>query len=739
MAISIERLERPRASVNLRTLRRPQLLSWLGLAGVVALSLVLNLYRIGREGYANTYYAAAVKSMLQSWHNFFFVSFDPGGFVTVDKPPLGFWVQTASAKLFGFHGWSILLPEALAGAGAVALVFFIVRRVANTAAALLAALVLAVTPITVATSRNNTIDTLLVFTLLLGAWAVLKAAEHGSLRWLILALALVGLGFNIKTLEAYLVLPAFVALYFLAAPVSRWTRIWHLAVAGVVLLVISLSWMTAVDLTPASQRPYVGSSQHNSELELALGYNGLQRLLGHGAGGIAPKGSSAATRPASTASTASGGTAGTSTTNSTGASAGGSTAGGAGQAFAPPLAQNGNGAPPNGGPGGPGGNGGPGGYGENGNPGVLRLFDQQLGGQIAWLIPLALIGAVVAWGGGLRRLNRRQQTVLLFGLWLLTGMVFFSVAGFFHRYYLVMLGPAIAALAAIGVAALWCAYRQPGWRGWLLPATLPLAGAVQAYILRPYPGYNHWLTPTILALTVVAALLLVVARVRRFATLPVVALRLATVGGVLALLLAPAVWSEVTAAQANSGGPIPSAGPSTGTGGAFGRPPQGVLRRADGSDSTRAAARFLDFPGADGGQPPAGAPGANGQGGPGGPGGGTNSALVQYLEANRGGYTFLLAVPSSQEASSIILWTGDPVMAMGGFSGSDPILTVAQLQQAVANHVVRFFLVGGMGGPGGGNNAITAWIEAHGTVVQQTGTSGGGFGGGTLYEVTSGS
>jgi 4-amino-4-deoxy-L-arabinose transferase-like glycosyltransferase len=313
MAISIDRRERARPSLNLAALHRPQLLPWLGLAAVLVLSACLNLLRIGREGYVNSYYAAAIKSMAQSWHNFFFVSFDPGGFVSVDKPPLGFWVQTASVKLFCFHGWSLLLPEALAGVGSVVIVFLLVRRVFGSVAGLLAALVLALTPITVATSRNNTIDTLLVFTLLLGTAAILSAAESGRLRWLLLAMALVGLGFNIKTLEAFLVLPAFIALYFLAAPVARWTRLWQLALAGIVLIVISLSWMMAVDLTPASQRPYVGSSQHNSELELALGYNGIERLLGHSNG--SPNNN--ATTPAQPAATTSNAVTATSGSTST--------------------------------------------------------------------------------------------------------------------------------------------------------------------------------------------------------------------------------------------------------------------------------------------------------------------------------------------------------------------------------------------------------------------------------------
>src|SRR5579885_2419034 len=307
MTLSMERSwgARPRERLRLAVLRPPW--QWPALAAVLAVAAALNLIAISREGYANGYYAAAVRSMLQSWHNFFFVAFDPGGFVTIDKPPLGFWVQTASAKLFGFHGWSLLLPQALAGVLSVAVLFFIVRRRFGNVAALLAALALALTPISVATNRNNTIDSQLVLTSLLAAWATLKATERGSLRWLLLAMALVGLGFNIKTLEAFLVLPALILVYLVAAPVGWRRRILQLAAAGVVLLAVSLAWVVTVDLIPASQRPYVGSSQHNSELELALGYNGLQRLLG--GSNNAPKASGAPPTASGTAASATGGAA----------------------------------------------------------------------------------------------------------------------------------------------------------------------------------------------------------------------------------------------------------------------------------------------------------------------------------------------------------------------------------------------------------------------------------------------
>src|SRR5579875_834571 len=252
---------------------------WVWLLPILAITAFLDVFRLTREGYANTYYAAGVRSMLESWHNFFFVSFDPGGFVTIDKPQLGFWLQALSAEIFGFHGWSLILPEAVAGVVSVAMVYYLVQRIFGQLAGLLAALIMAVTPVAIAANRSNIVDSLLVLSLLLAAWATIRAVERHSLRWLLLGMVFVGLGFNIKMLEAYLAVPALLALYFLCAKLRWRTRIWHVIVAGIVLLVISLSWATAVDLTPASQRPFVGSSQDNSEYNLIFGYNGVERLL----------------------------------------------------------------------------------------------------------------------------------------------------------------------------------------------------------------------------------------------------------------------------------------------------------------------------------------------------------------------------------------------------------------------------------------------------------------------------
>ncbi len=717
------------------------------LGGILALAALLNFWALDRLGYANSYYAAAVRSMLQSWHNFFFVSFDPGGFVTIDKPPLGFWLQTASAKLFGFSGVSLLLPEALAGVLSVAVLYRLVARTWGRGAGLLAALFLAVTPVSVVTSRNNTIDSLLVLTVLLAAWACLRAVESGRLRWLLACAVLVGLGFNIKMLEAYLVVPAFGLVYLLCTRAGWRKRIGHLALALVVLLGVSLAWATAVDLTPVSARPYVGSSGTNSELNLALGYNGLQRLtgtlFGHGGGSSASHaGSSAATtaRRAVESITA-------------------------------------------GGPGGPGGGAGGGNALFNGGPaGLLRLLGTTLGGQVSWLLILAVLGLIVAamsvpWRRFLA--DDRGRSLLLWGTWLLTAGAFFSVAEFFHPYYTVMLAPAIAALAAIGVAALWRAYRDGERRGWLLPLVLLATAGVQAYLLRDYPAWSRWLTPLAVGGGLLGALALVAARVRpRRATW--VALAGAGVA-VATLLAAPTTWAAYSVANGTNA-TIPTAGPSAqSTGNGFGGPGSfGSRGSASGGAGPTGSAN--GGPGGAGGFPGGG--GFNG--GPSGPGGdaGTqgNTALIRYLEAHQGHAKYLLATASSQSASSIIITTGKPVMALGGFSGSDQILTTKQLAALVKAGTVRYFLLqsdalsgqgsgappqileelpaevraqieargqGGPGGsgPGGQNSALTQWVSANCAAVpsgawQTTSatSSGEGFGpggGGQLYDCAS--
>jgi 4-amino-4-deoxy-L-arabinose transferase-like glycosyltransferase len=605
----------------------------LALGAIALLAAGLNLWGLQRVGYGNAYYASAVLSMLQSWHNLFFLSFDPGGFVSVDKPPLGFWIQAASAKLLGFSGLSILLPEALAGIGSVILLYHLVRRAFGTGTGLLAALMLAFTPVSVSVSRNNTIDSLLVFTLLLAAWSAMKAAETGRLRCLLLTGFVVGLGFEIKMLEAYLVVPALGLLYLLAAP-RRWpVRIGHLALATVVMLTTSFAWPVAVDLTPANQRPWVDSTQDNSAVDLALGYNGIQRLLGRGASV------------------------------------------------------------------GPGGGGfGPGGEQENGAPGPLRLIDQQLGVQASWLLTLSLAGLVVSGTIGWRTrrwlsASRRGQAFVLWGMWLLAAGTFFSVAEYFHSYYLVTLGPPVAALAAIGVSGAWRALRSGAALGWLLPVALVGGTLLQLKLLAPYVGSSYgWLPSVATAAALLSAVVLAaVCLLRRGIS---VAFGAAVVG-VTALLLAPSVWAAI-AAMGQGGGMLPSAvGPVVGDG---------------ARGSVGGFARTAPSPGVRGG------PGA----GFGRFDSGANEQVIGYLEANQGSDKYLVATANSNAAAPIILGTGKPVMSLGGFLGSDPILTSDDFADLVQGGVVRFVLAGG--GFGRGNSSVMSWVQQNCVQVTEGGT-----------------
>jgi 4-amino-4-deoxy-L-arabinose transferase-like glycosyltransferase len=712
----------------------------LALAGVMLVSLWMNFYQLGQNGFGNLFYAAGVRSMVDSWHNFFFVSYDPGGFVTIDKPALGFWLQALSAKLFGFTPFSIFFPQAIAGVLAVVLLYALVRRYFGINAGLLAALFLAISPISVVTNRNNTIDSTLALVLLLGAWAVLRAAESGQLRWLLLSGVFIGLGFNVKMTEAYLVIPAFGLLYLLAAPKKLWIRIVHLVLALLVMVIVSFSWAVAVDLTPASQRPYVGSSQTNSEINLATGYNGLNRLkIGNNGGRNGQQRTRDTTRTATTSTTPGAtGTTRTATTNTTPGATGttpGNTAGGftgqPGGGFGNGAA-NAEGAPQINAFGGGG-----------GNNSIFRLFNNQLGGQVGWLLPLALFGmlALIV----LRRFrfqqDFQQQSLLLWGMWVLTMGIFFSLTSIAHVYYLTEMAPGVAAMAGIGVVLMWRYYRLSDWRGWLLPLALVATAADQIYILKSYPQWS-WLIPMIAVVVGVVTLALVLGRLLPQLKRPEISSRylMPIIGvGLLALLFAPTIWAAlpVLANQENSS---PTAGPT-------GRQDVGG-RQSTGRQGTTAAPQAGGFA----------------QGGFGGESATANPALIQYLEANQGSTKFLVATASSMNADGIILSTNKPVMAMGGFGGGDPIITTTeQLQTLISNGTIRFFLLtaprttttatgSGANTParqgfnffgGGRQNVVSTWVTQHCKSVPAStveaaasGTNGASnpFGSNTLYD-----
>jgi 4-amino-4-deoxy-L-arabinose transferase-like glycosyltransferase len=730
------------------------------LFGVVLLSAVLNIIHLDGEGYANTYYAAAVKSMLLNWHNFFFVSFDPAGFVAVDKPPLGLWLQVASARLFGFSGVSMLLPQALAGVLSVLVLYLLVSRIFGCSAGVIAALALAVTPIAVVDNRNNTSDSVLILTLLLAAWAVTRAVDSGRLRWLVLGAVLVGLGFNIKELEAYLILPALLAMYAVGSPRRALTRLWHLLLAGFTVLAVSFAWIIAVDLTPPGDRPFVSDSGSNSELSLAMGYNGFGRL----ATGIMSHLPAIPFLHVKIDLT-----------------------------IVPAISV------------------------EIGNPSALRLFQPAIGGQASWLLPLALVGLIAGVRGTRLRLPvpREHVALLFWATWLLTLGIFFSIARFYHLYYLSILAPAVSALAGIGLVALWNEYRASltsnsvrWWNGWLLPITVVVTGLVQIHVLSGYSGWNDWLRPAIVAATLLIAVVLVIGRLRLqfllatdvlFRIDPRVAL-VTTALGMLSLLVAPSAFAATSIANGNGAAWLPQAGPSIGFGGAgFGRPNGSFARRPNGRNfgagfpggGAPTGGFTRTFPGGSTGRTRTTPGGVSFQSLFGGGGGALTFAganiptldpkLLTYLETHRGGARYLVATSTSSYASLFILKTGQPVLTLGGYQGWDKILTRTGIARLVSQGAIRFFLFSGSGGRQSGtprgarglfgsaalpsgidanlntiNDGLMTWVSSHCTAVPSSayttvsrasstpsavpGAGGGGFGSqgpGQLYDCAS--
>jgi 4-amino-4-deoxy-L-arabinose transferase-like glycosyltransferase len=611
----------------------PPLWNRISLAAILLLSIFMEFFKLGQNGYGNLFYAAGIRSMIDSWHNFFFNAYDPGGFVTIDKPPVGFWLQALSAKIFGFTPFSIFLPQALCGVLAVLLLYYLVRRHFGAVAGLLAALALAVSPISVVTDRNNTIDGTLALVLLLAAWAVIRASESGKLRWLVLSGVFVGLGFNIKMAEAYLVVPALGLTYLLCAPRKLWTRIWHLLLVAIIMLVISLSWAEIVDLVPASQRPYVGSTQNNSEVSLAFGYNGINRLHlgGNGFGG----GGSRHT---------------TTTTTSSSPRANTTTGANGGRTFTPPTRTFSPG----------------GGFGGGGGLNPLNLFSVSMGGQIGWLLPFGLLGILAL--ACLRRprfqQDRQQLGLALWGCWLLTMAIFFTVNGALHLYYMTEMAPGLSAMVGIGMVVMWQEYRKQSWHGWLLPLALILTAITQISMLSHYPAYARWLSPLIGIVTALVVIALIVFRAGTKLWLnPTLnrGIRGAASVGLLILLVAPTIWAGYAVLN-NVENSDPLAGPTATAGSATAR--NGLAFRGIGITN-------FGF-------------------------GGTaqaNPALISYLQAHQGNTKFLVATPSSTLADPIILATNKPVMSMGGFSGSDPILTTSSLQTLIKDNTVRYFLI----------------------------------------------
>ncbi len=394
------------------------------LAVLLVGTAVLYLWDLSASGWANSFYAAAVQAGTQSWQALLFGSSDAGNAITVDKPPVSLWVMALSGRVFGFSSWSMLAPQALMGVGTVALLHAAVRRWSGPVAGLLAGTALALTPVAALMFRFNNPDALLTLLLVAGGYCLVRALDAAARRagtlWIIAAGSALGFAFLTKMLQAFLVLPAFALVYLVCAPTTFRRRLLQ-SLAALAAVVVSAGWYVAlVELWPTSSRPYIGGSTTNSLLELALGYNGLSRLTGNGgpSGGFGGSGGGP------------GGSGGPG-----GGAGGGPGGGGAGSAFGGPA-------------------------------GLGRLFGADMGIDVSWLLPVALLALVLGLVVTARapRTDRTRAALLLWGGWLLvTGLVFSYMSGIVHPYYTVALAPAVAALVAITGRALW--QRRETWLG----------------------------------------------------------------------------------------------------------------------------------------------------------------------------------------------------------------------------------------------------------------------------------
>ncbi|MBV4415477.1 ArnT family glycosyltransferase [Clostridium tyrobutyricum] len=633
---------------------------------ILLLSAVLNFVNLGIEGYGNIFYAAGVKSMMLNLKNFFFASFDTAGFVTIDKPPVGFWIQTISAKIFGFSGWSIILPQALAGIISVVVIYHIVKRSFGNTAGLIAALCLAITPISVAAGRNNTIDNLLVLPMLLACWAALIAAERGKIKYLILSLVMVGIGFNIKMVEAYMVAPAIYITYLLTSSMSFKKKMRDLIVGTLVLLVVSLSWAVIVDLVPASQRPYIGSSTNNTVMQLIIGHNGLERIGIGGRNGQMNDNFRKRNRLDQENNFGGSGNSNLSVSFKRANRYGSGNNFRSGSNFENRANEA---------------------YSRNSQSGIFRLFGSgNMSDQISWILMLAIIGFIAAAVKEKLKApfnNRRKLSLILWVAWLLPEFIYFSFSkNITHTYYLTTMAPSIAALAGIGLFEMWEFYKSDSNKSWILPTALILNGFIEIIILShngKSAGYRIIIILTAILCIVSSIVLCIINLSKRYKNKIVISRTFAAVA-FAGILVAPAVWS-FTPMFYKMNGSSPSAGLE--------------LSRSNSRSSIGMYNNESS---------------------------GNNSKLISFLEKNYKEEKYLVAVPSATSyGSELILETGKSVMALGGFSGSDPILTLKQFKQLVNNGDVRYAIVnitsGRINSP---NNNIVNWIRKSGTIVPES-------------------
>jgi 4-amino-4-deoxy-L-arabinose transferase-like glycosyltransferase len=640
------------------------------LLGLLAIASVLNLWGLSINGWANTYYSGAVRSMSSSWHNFLYGSLDPSGLMTVDKPPLSLWVQALSARIFGFHPLSLLVPQALMGVAAVALTYDLVRRRFGRAAGLIAGLALATTPVAVAVSRHNNPDELLVLCVVAALWCAIRALETGRTKWLVLSGVAVGLGFETKMGVALMVVPGIAVAWMWCRwddPRGRLRALRQLLAGGAAMAATALAWPLLVTLTPAADRPWISGTSDNSIWSLIFGYNGLGRVSGQTGG---PGG---------------------------GNGPGGTMFGGATGPFR--LLQSGLGD----------------------QAGWLLGFALVAGVALIVLTRLR------------RRDSRTGWLIIVGGAFATTAVTFSYASGIFHPYYVSLLAPFAAMLVGAGVGEMLPAPFgvASSTRAARVIAPAAIAGGVvtELVVLNKLNGQLAWAVPLVIAAGIGAGIMLAVklpARVRAAAVAVALAALLAAPATWAAETLGHATNGTFPTggpASASFDGPRGGSGPGTGTGG---RSQFGPGAGTGGRSQFGPPGGFGAMPGSGGPPTMMGGPGAGGMFG-------ANSssltAAVTYAKAHGGG---TIGVTSQSSAAAAIVSTNANVAGLGGFSGRESSVSVSWLASAVRSGQLRWVIAdsgtGGMRLPGdtrtGSQSALTAVEKACPSVTITT--SGGG-------------
>lgn len=699
----------------------------IALAVLTAATIGAYLINLTANGWANSFYAAAVQAGAENWEAFLFGSLDPANAITVDKPPAALWLMALSARVLGLSSLSMLLPQVLLAGTSVLLLAHSTRLALaghvsgrlERLSALGAGLLFALTPVAALMFRFNNPDALLV-TLLAAAVVATQHAVRTSQRppetrargtaqtrgtsptrrivtWLALTGICLGLGFLTKQFQALLIVPGLALAWVLFARMS-WLRRLLLLLVPIATMVASAGWWIAlVELTPASQRPYVGGSQNNSFLELTFGYNGFGRLTGNETGSVG--------------------------------------GGGGGQG---------------------------GGWGETG---LSRLFSGSFGEQIGWFLPTALFlltaivvlalvdlirvrraGAVATTTSDPASMTASATAVsastvtprtastaagrgelgaglTMWGAWLLvTGVTLSMMNGIVHEYYTVALVPAIAVVVAIGVALLTA--RGTFVSRLLLALTWAVTGAWQFWLSAEMTGIPAWMRWSVLVGSILGALALI-GTGHRTLSKGVASLLLAA--AILTSLAVPAQLTARTIAQSTRGSIVTIAGTNGGMGGGpggGGGRPGGV-----GGPGQATGGTANDGQAGDGGNTPGGGSGMGGL---------LNGAipsdeLTEALAEDSSQYTWAAAATGANQAAGYQLALDLPVMAIGGFNGTDPSPTLDEFKQLVAEGQIHWYISsasGGMGGPGGSGSSseISEWVEANVTATTVDGV--------TLYDLS---